>query len=302
MSIWNDQTQYNIIHKYNTTGGSRGIGKQVAEILLSKEQVNCVVLWDVDIKSLEETQKEFSEKYGTNRILTNQVDITNHEKVYQERDRLYETFKNLNPSSSTSSHSIDILINNAGIVNGKKLLDTTDDRINMVLNVNTVSHCYTVKAFLPEMIKNNNGSHIVTIASAAALCGTSSLCDYTASKFGAFGFNEALRMEMKHNNYNVDTSCVCPFYIKTDLFAGIKDVIPYVFPVLNPDYVAQRIVTGIKKREELVVIPETLRVTYLLRFLLPVSVFDKLVGLMGVSSSMDNFIGRSSTTSEKKKV
>ncbi|KAG2382259.1 hypothetical protein C9374_005461 [Naegleria lovaniensis] len=280
------------------TGGSRGIGRLVAEILLSKEQVNCIVIWDVDQNSLQECQSTFSKQYGQDRIITCQVDISDHEKVYRERDNLYELFKNRklqNPNSECSG-SIDILINNAGIVNGKPLLQTSDDRINMVLNVNTISHCYTVKAFLPEMIKNQNTSpHIVTIASAAALCGTSSLCDYSASKFGAFGFNEALRLEMKHLKYNIDTTCVCPFYIRTDLFAGIKDVIPYLFPVLDPNYVANRIVQGIKKREEVVVIPEMLRITYLLRFLLPVSVFDRLVSWMGISSSMDHFIGRKSS-------
>lgn len=158
-------------------GGSRGIGRLVAELLLSKEQVNCVVIWDVDQTSLSECQSVLSKQYGQDRIITSQVDISDHEKVYRERDALYELFKNKNSSESSFSSSIDILINNAGIVNGKPLLQTSDDRINMVLNVNTISHCYTVKAFLPEMIKNQQHSspHIVTIASAAALCGTSSL-------------------------------------------------------------------------------------------------------------------------------
>lgn len=46
------------------------------------------------------------------------------------------------------------------------------------------------------MLKNNKG-HIVTIASAAGTVGVNGLVDYCASKFGAIGFDESLRMELK---------------------------------------------------------------------------------------------------------
>ena len=60
--------------------------------------------------------------------------------------------------------------------------------ITKTLEVNTISHSWTVKAFLPSMIKRNSG-HIVTLASAAGLVGVSGLADYCASKFGAVGFD-----------------------------------------------------------------------------------------------------------------
>ena len=100
-------------------------------------------------------------------------------------------------------------------------------------------------------------------------------------------------MELKYQKLDhIHTTCVCPFYIKTDLFAGIKDVIPYVFPVLDPNWVAQRIIKALKKNEEVVILPETLRLVFLFRFLLPVSICDKLIQLMGISSSMETFTGR----------
>ena len=145
-------------------GGSRGIGRLCAEKLLENEQVKCVIIWDVDEKSLAECQQTLSDKYGKDRIVTRQVDITNREKVYEERDLIFQNHA-----------SVDILLNNAGIVNGKKLLDTPDDAIERVFKVNTVSHCYTVKAFLPKMIETKRESHIVTIASAAGICATSGL-------------------------------------------------------------------------------------------------------------------------------
>lgn len=62
--------------------------------------------------------------------------------------------------------SVDMLINNAGIMSGKKLLDTSDEMIEKTIAVNLTSHHYTVRQVLGDMIENNKG-HIVTISSLA---------------------------------------------------------------------------------------------------------------------------------------
>ncbi len=78
------------------------------------------------------------------------------------------------------------------------------------------------KAFLPSIIEKNHG-HIVTIASMAALYGTAGLCDYTASKFAVFGYHESLRNELINlGKDKVQTTVVCPYYINTGMFDGIK--------------------------------------------------------------------------------
>lgn len=70
------------------------------------------------------------------------------------------------------------------------------------------------------MYEKNHG-HIVTIASCAGLFGTPSLCDYSASKFAAVGFDESLRNELLQIKKNgVKTTCVCPYYIDTGMFQG----------------------------------------------------------------------------------
>ncbi len=87
------------------------------------------------------------------------------------------------------------------------------------LEVNTLAHFYTVKTFLPDMITRNTG-HIVTIASAAGHIGVCGLADYCASKFGAVGFDESLRGELKHRGYNIKTTCINPYLIDTGMFKG----------------------------------------------------------------------------------
>mmetsp|Transcript_39481 Transcript_39481/g.35251 ORF Transcript_39481/g.35251 Transcript_39481/m.35251 type:complete len:95 (-) Transcript_39481:240-524(-) len=94
------------------------------------------------------------------------------------------------------------------------------------------------------MIAKNKG-HIVTIASNAGLVGVCGLADYCASKFGAVGFDESLRMELRKIKSNVKTTCICPYYIDTGMFDGVKTRFPLLFPILKPNYVARRICNAI---------------------------------------------------------
>ena len=117
---------------------------------------------------------------------------------------------------------ISILINNAGIVSGKTTMELSEPMIERTIAVNTTSHLYTIREFMPDMIKNKRG-HIVTIASMAGLAGIPGLSDYCASKFGAFAIDESIRLELKKSGdyKNVKTTCICPYYINTGMFDGV---------------------------------------------------------------------------------
>ncbi|RUS71580.1 hypothetical protein EGW08_020658 [Elysia chlorotica] len=117
---------------------------------------------------------------------------------------------------------VDILVNNAGIVTGTKFLDSPDSMNIKTMDINCNAHFWTVKAFLPAMLKKNRG-HVVSLASAAGLFGVSGLSDYCASKFAAVGFDESLRAEIaKMGKTGVKTTVVCPFYINTGMFEGAQ--------------------------------------------------------------------------------
>ena len=92
------------------------------------------------------------------------MDITN-------KNRVYEVSKEI-----LSKHSVDIIINNAGIVGGDGLLNSNDILLEKTIQVNTISHFWILKSFLPDMKKRNSG-HIVTIASSAGLTGVPKLVD-----------------------------------------------------------------------------------------------------------------------------
>src|SRR5207249_2932649 len=86
---------------------------------------------------------------------------------------------------------IDILVNNAGVVSGRTLLEARDDDILRTFDVNTLALFWTTRAFLPAMLERGTG-HVVTIASAAGLVGTSRLVDYCASKHAAVGVDRSM--------------------------------------------------------------------------------------------------------------
>lgn len=72
------------------------------------------------------------------------------------------------------------------------------------------------------MLEKDHG-HIVTIASLAGHVGIAKLVDYCSSKFAAVGFDEALRLELETLGSNVQTTCVCPFFIQaTGMFDDVS--------------------------------------------------------------------------------
>ncbi|RZB39963.1 estradiol 17-beta-dehydrogenase 11, partial [Asbolus verrucosus] len=162
---------------------------------------------------------------------------------------------------------VTILINNAGVVSGNLLLDTPDHLIKRTFDVNILAHFWTVKAFLPYMIKANHG-HIVTIASMAGFVGISKLVDYCSSKFAAVGFDEALRVELEAQGVDgVKTTVVCPYFIQaTGMFDNVNS---RFLPTLKSNDVADRVIEGLRKEETLVIIPKIFRTGLLFKFMLP---------------------------------
>ena len=185
---------------------------------------------------------------------------------------------------------VDILINNAGIVAGKHLLDLSEADIRRTFAINVEAHFHTVQSVLPGMIERGRG-HIVTVASAGGISATARLSAYSSSKFAAVGFDDALRIEMKRLGHPIRTTLVAPFYINTGMFDGVKTRFSWLLPILEPDYAARRIHRAIKRGKRRLIMPRFVYLSYPLR-LLPVGVYDWLTDFFGASRSMDDFRGR----------
>jgi len=262
------------------TGAGSGIGRLLA-LKLSMEHKCRIALWDVNQDLVEKTVEEIRTNGGLAKAYVG--DVSDNLKVYE-----------LANSTKKDFGRVDILINNAGIVSGKPLLQTPDEHIKKVMDINTTAHFWTVKAFLPDMIERNHG-HIVTISSLAGTQGVPGLGDYCASKFGAFGFDECVRKELRSiGRTGVKTTCVCPYYINTGMFEGITPL-PF-FPILEPDYVVEKIIHAMKRDQAILMLPRLAYLTPIARGILPTSWFDGIGELLNLDKMMLTFRGRSMNT------
>ncbi|MEL3905774.1 MAG: SDR family oxidoreductase [Treponema sp.] len=257
------------------TGGASGIGRSVAEHFA---RMGCtVIVWDVNQRNLQLLQEDAEQAHLP--VIGMYCDITDRNQVYTRAKEVEETFGTL-----------DILMNNAGVVTGKSLLEASDDDILLTMNVNTMALFWTVRAFLPAMMKKGRG-HLVTLASAAGLIGVKGLVDYSASKFAAVGFNESVRMELADTCPGIKTTVICPYFIDTGMFAGVQTRFPLLLPILRQEYAVKRIVKAIITEKPLLVMPPFAKTLFLIR-LFPVRLFDAIAGFFGINHSMDHFTGR----------
>src|SRR5690606_34334377 len=93
-------------------------------------------------------------------------DVGDREQVYARAEEV-----------RAAAGDVDVLVNNAGIVSGRPLLELPDENIERTFAVNTLALFWATKAFLPAMRDRGSG-HIVTVASAAGLIGTARETDY----------------------------------------------------------------------------------------------------------------------------
>ena len=185
---------------------------------------------------------------------------------------------------------MDILINNAGIVSGADLLAVPDAKIEATFAINVLALFWTCNAFLPSMIERNRG-HVVTIASASGLVGVAHLAAYSASKWAAIGFDESLRAELRVSAPGVVTTVVCPYYIDTGMFRGVRSRFPFLLPILKEGEVVRRVVRAIETDRRRLIMPWLCHFVPLIR-VLPVGLFDGITDFLGVNTSMKGFVGR----------
>ncbi|XP_038204193.1 epidermal retinol dehydrogenase 2 [Arvicola amphibius] len=259
------------------TGAGSGLGRLLA---LQFARLGAVlVLWDVNKEANEESLQAVREA-GATRAHAYTCDCSQREEVYRVADQVKKEVGD-----------VAILINNAGIVTGKKFLDCPDDLMEKSLDVNFKAHLWTYKAFLPTMVANNHG-HLVCISSSAGLVGVNGLADYCASKFAAFGFAESMFLETSAQKQNgIKTTIVCPFFIKTGMFEGCTTNCPTLLPILEPEYAVRKIVEAILQEKLYLYMPKFLYFIMFLKSFLPVKTGMLIADYLGVFHVMDGFTG-----------
>lgn len=109
---------------------------------------------------------------------------------------------------------VDVLINNAGIGQRSKVLDTNMDVYRRLMEVNYFGTIALTKALLPHLVQRRSG-HIAVVTSVAGKYGVPMRSGYSASKFALHGFFEALRAEV--HAHNILVTMVAPGFVKTNI-------------------------------------------------------------------------------------
>lgn len=259
------------------TGGAAGIGRLLALELARRGAVP--VIWDLDGERVAAAVAELERACG-GRAHGYVCDVRDAAAVAATAERV-----------RGDVGDPEVLVNNAGVVSGARLLEIPEDKIRRTFEVNVLALFWVTRAFLPAMLAADRG-HIVTVASAAGLVGVARQTDYSASKHAAVGFDESLRVELHQTAPHVVTTVVCPYYIDTGMFEGVRTRIPFLLPILRPETVAAKIAGAIEADRRMLVLPPIVRLLPALR-VLPPTVFDRLMDLFGVNTSMDRFVGHS---------
>jgi len=257
------------------TGGASGIGRIMARIAMQKGAKN-VAIWDISEKNINDTISEL-QSYGN--IKAYQVDVSSSQMVNDTYSQVVSDFG-----------QVDIVIQCAGIVTSNNTFNNnTIDEIDRTMTINAIAPMYVGLCALKDMVARDNG-HVVTITSAAGMLSMPKMSIYSASKWCAIGWSDSVRVELQRMKSHVKVTTVAPYFINTGMFDGVRSK---VFPILNPEKTAAKIIRAIEHDKTFAGIPFSFHFIRLMEGLLPQKIFDWFYGdVFGIYNVMDGFKGR----------
>ncbi len=190
------------------TGGSRGIGRATA--LLFAEHGYALVVGYHSRKDLAEEVVEKALSLGSPEAVALRVDVSDWQSVQEFKYMISERFDYVN-----------VLVNNAGILQVGGVSETGLDEWDKTLRVNLTGMFYMVKALLP-LLEKAPWASIVNVASIAGETGNVVAgIAYSASKAGVIGFTKRLAVELAPKGIRVNA--VAPSFVETDMVRSFLD-------------------------------------------------------------------------------
>jgi len=230
------------------TGGARGIGRATAEAFL-RQGMN-VAIGDVDVEAARQTASEL----GPNAVGL-PLDVTDRAS--------FASFLN---EAERQFAPIDVLVNNAGIMQIGRFIDEDDVTAIRMVDINLHGVITGTKLALDRMLPRDRG-HIVNISSQAGKFGSPGGATYSATKHAVVGLTEAVRGEMRLMGANIRLSYVMPYVVRTELGSGLGDA--RSLSELEPSEVADAIVEALRFDTVEVWVPKRSQVTNRVFNLLP---------------------------------
>ncbi|WP_347217391.1 SDR family NAD(P)-dependent oxidoreductase [Chryseobacterium sp.] len=180
------------------TGGNSGIGKAVA-VLMAREGAKIVI---ADLKENKETLEEVLKEGTDAKFIA--CDVSNHEEVEKAVNETIEAFG-----------SLDVAVNNAGIVDASPVHEKTIEEWQNVININLNGVFYGMKYQIVQMRKQETGGAVVNMGSIMSQVGEFGIASYASSKHGLVGLTKVAALE--NGTHNIRVNAIGPGYIETPL-------------------------------------------------------------------------------------
>ena len=188
------------------TGGSRGIGKGIAEIFVEN---GCSVAITYNSSKAE------AEKL-VNKLENKECNV----KAYQSNAADFNEAQNLINDVLNDFGNIDILVNNAGITKDNLLMRMGEEDFDQVLEVNLKSVFNLTKAIQRPFLKQRKGS-LIHMSSVVGVKGNAGQANYAASKAGLIGMSKSMALE--YGKKNIKINCISPGFIKSEMTDKISE-------------------------------------------------------------------------------
>ena len=205
------------------TGGARGIGRATAQAMV--RQGMKVGIGDLDFATAQATAAELGAG-----VEAFELDVTRRESFAAFLDGVEEK---LGP--------LDVLVNNAGIMQLGAFLEEDDNTTQRQIDINVNGVLWGMKEALPRFLARRTG-HLVNIASSAGKAGFPGGATYCGTKHFVVGFSEAVRQELRETP--IEVSCVMPGIVNTELASGLQQA--RGVKNVNPEDVADAIVEALR--------------------------------------------------------
>ena len=190
------------------TGGSRGIGKSIVEVLFNSG-ANVGFTFSSSQSAANEIAKNLNS--SSQKCIAYKSDASKLDQC----ENLVESFLN-------DFETIDVLINNAGITKDNLLMRMGEDDFDKVMEVNLKSVFNMTKACQRVFLKNRKGS-IINMSSVVGVKGNAGQSNYAASKAGIIGFSKSIAQEL--GSRSIRCNIIAPGFIKTEMTDNLSDSI-----------------------------------------------------------------------------
>ncbi len=212
------------------TGAGRGTGRAIA-IELARHGAKLALVARTESR-LQEVAEEIRGMGGE--ALAIPTDVSDEAQVARMADRVLSTFG-----------TVDVLVNNAGIMHRGPVESSNLEDWNRVMAVNVTGLFLCSRAVIGAM-KKQRGGHIIAISSGAGKHGYANIAAYSASKFAIVGFSESLAAELM--DWGIKVTTLVPGSIDTE-FGGWKPGERKDVKLLQPEDVAQAVIALLGQSE-----------------------------------------------------